>query len=204
MARCSAALSATLPRRGRRAAAAAYNRVMLHTLQPLLAPPVMERVTLLLNHVLAAEPVAQQRLLPHAGKALRLELRSWPALLPPPPSLLWRITPAGLLEWQGADGAAAAELGLQVDAANPALLAARLMAGERAQVEVAGDAALAGDIDWLLQNLRWDLAGDLERVFPAPLAAGLVRAGSLLAQGLRAAVQGLTSLRGLAPGRPSP
>ena len=127
---------------------------MLPTLQPLLAPPVMERVTLLLNHVLAAEPVAQQRLLPHAGKALRLELRSWPAVLPAPPALLWRITPAGLLEWQGADSAAAAELGLQVDASNPALLAAQVMTGERPAVEVAGDAALAGDIGEVFIDVR--------------------------------------------------
>lgn len=175
---------------------------MLHTLQQMLTPAVMERVTLLLNHVLAAEPIAVQRLLPHAGKAVRLEVTSWPSLLPPPPAVLWRITPAGLLEWESPDSVAGAELGLRVDAPNPALLAAQLLAGERPPVEVAGDAALAGDVDWLIQNLRWDLASDLERVFPPALAAGLVRSGAMLAQGLRAAVQGVGTLRARWPARP--
>lgn len=175
---------------------------MLHTLQQMLTPAVMQRVTLLLNHVLAAEPAAVQRLLPHRGKAVRLEVTAWPSLLPPPPMLLWRITPAGLLEWESPDSVAGAELSLRVEAPNPALLASRLLAGERPPVDVSGDAALAGDVDWLIQNLRWDLAGDLERVFPAPVAAGLVRAGTMLSQGLRAAVQGLGGLRDRWPGRP--
>ena len=78
---------------------------------------------------------------------------------------------------------------------NPALLAARLLMGELPPVEVAGDAQLATDVNWLMQNLRWDLAADLERVFPPPVAAGLHRAGTALVQGLRAALQGAESLR---------
>ena len=40
------------------AAPAAYNEEMLHALQQMLAPAVMERLTLLANHVLAGESVA--------------------------------------------------------------------------------------------------------------------------------------------------
>ena len=46
-----------------------------------------------------------------------------------------------------------------------------------------------------MQNLRWDVAADLERVFPPPLAQGLHRAGSALARALRAAVQGASGLK---------
>ena len=80
---------------------AAYNEEMLHALQQMLAPAVMERLTLIANHVLSSESGATARLLPHAGKSVALELPGWPSLLPPVPPLAWRITPAGLLGWCG-------------------------------------------------------------------------------------------------------
>lgn len=175
---------------------------MLHDLHRMLAPPVMERVTLLLNHVLGSESVAMQRLLPHAGKTLQIEASGWPTLLPPLLPLAWRITPAGLLEWCGADVPVHAELCLRVNAANPLRLALDLAGGQRPEVEITGDAAFAAEVDWLMQNLRWDLAADLERVLPLPLAAALVRAGSALAQAVAAARQGLGSWRERWPGRP--
>jgi len=168
---------------------------MLHTLQQMFAPAVLERLTLLVNHVLAGEAVATQRMLPHAGKVVQLELTAWPSLLPPPPVLAWRVTPAGLLEWCGPDPLGAAELRLGLAAANPALMAAQLLAGVRPAVDVAGDAQLAGDVNWLMEHLRWDPAADLERVFPPPVAQGLYRVGVALAGGLKVAVQGVSSLR---------
>ena len=168
---------------------------MLHTLHQMLAPAVMERVTLLANHVLGGEPVATERLAPHAGKVLQIEATGWPRLLPPLPALAWRVTPAGLLEWCGLDVASGAELRLTVPADNPALLAARLAVGELPPVAVNGDAQFAGDVNWLLQNLRWDFAADLERVLPGPVVAGLVQAGSALARSLKTAIQGMESLR---------
>jgi ubiquinone biosynthesis protein UbiJ len=71
---------------------------MLHSLQALASAAVMERTILLANHVIAAEPVAMQRLQPHAGRCLLLTLQGWPTLLPAMPPLAIRITPAGLLE----------------------------------------------------------------------------------------------------------
>lgn len=175
---------------------------MLHNLHQMLAPAVMERVTLLLNHVLGSESVAVQRLLPHAGKTLQIEAAGWPALLPPLPALAWCVTPAGLLEWCAQALPAPAELRLCVSAENPALLAARVAGGQMPAVEIAGDAAFAAEVNWLMQNLRWDLAADLERLLPLPLAAALVRAGSGLARAVAAAMQGLGSLRERWPGRP--
>jgi hypothetical protein len=92
--------------------------------------------------------------------------------------LAWRVTPAGLLEWCGPDAPGGADLRLCLAAANPALLAAQMLTGIRPAVDVAGDAQLAGDVNWLMQNLRWDPAADLERVFPPPVAQGLHRVGS--------------------------
>ena len=44
----------------------------------------------MLNHVLASEAVATERLRPHAGRAVALTLDQWPSLLPAPPSPLRR------------------------------------------------------------------------------------------------------------------
>jgi ubiquinone biosynthesis protein UbiJ len=175
---------------------------MLQSLASLLAPPVLERSTLVINHVLAAEPVAQDRLKVHAGRAVALDLDGWPALLPPAPPLAWRITPAGLLEWCGLDGAPAAELQLHLDASNPALLLARALAGERPALRIEGDAQLAADVGWLTENLRWDAAADLERFFGPVVAQQLVQVGRMLAAGLRSALGAVEPLvQRLRPGR---
>ena len=167
---------------------------MLHSLQTLLAPALAERLTLVINPVLSAETVATQRLQPHAGRTLSLTLNHWPALLPPPPALAWRVTPAGLLEWCGLQGAPQPDLHVQIDAANPALLVARAVAGTPPAVQIDGDAQLAGDVNWLLQNLRWDVVADLERLFGTGPALTLHRVGSALATALRAGLKGVSQL----------
>lgn len=162
---------------------------MLPSLQALLAPALAERLTLVINHVLAAEPEATRKLQAQSGRSLALTLHNWPTLLPAPPALAWRITPAGMLEWAGADGVPLPDLAVQVDAGNPALLAARMLAGQAPVVQIEGDAQLAGDVNWLLQNLRWDVAGDLERLFGPVVAQQLHKFGSAVAAGLRAALK---------------
>jgi ubiquinone biosynthesis accessory factor UbiJ len=167
---------------------------MLHSLHGLfetvLAPALAERLTLVLNHVLAAESVATERLQAHSGRSFQVQLQGWPALLPAPPALAWRISAAGLLEWTGAEvgaGANAPELVVTVDASNPAMAAARALGGAAPSVQIDGDAQLAADVNWLLNNLRWDVAADLERVF-GPLVAGQVhQMGRAVARGMRAA-----------------
>ena len=161
---------------------------MLQSVRELLAPAALQRLTLLANHLLLAEPVAVQRLLPHAGKRLSVELTEWPPLLPAPPLAVFQVTPAGLLEWCGEiDGAtsAPAELQLRVAAANPALLMVRLAAGERPQVGVQGEAQFAADVNWLADNLRWDLEADLARVVGPLPARQLASLGAAVAAGLR-------------------
>jgi ubiquinone biosynthesis protein UbiJ len=136
-----------------------------------------------------------RRLQPFAQRVLRLQMGDWPALLPAPPALTLRITPAGLMEWCGPDdGALEADLQVQVDAANPLLLTARTLAGEPPPVHIEGNAQLAGEVQWLLHNLRWDVAGDMHRLFGPALAEPLQRLGSALARALRASLQGAADL----------
>jgi len=166
---------------------------MLHSLNAALSLAVIERATLWLNHVLASEPVATQRLKPYAGRSIRLHLVGWPAVLPPPPPAAFRVTPAGLLEWCGdeAAGAIDAALTVSVDASNPALAFAQALTGERPKVDVSGDAAFAADLNWLADNLRWDYEDDLARVVGPVPARELARLASGAAKGLRELVRAL-------------
>ena len=167
---------------------------MFHSLNALLAPALAERLTLLINHVLTGEAVATDKLRPHSGATLSLSLVGWPALLPPPPRLAWRVTPAGLLEWTGAQAEGPADLAVQLDAANPALVLAQALAGQAPSVQIEGDAQLAGDINWLLHNLRWDVAADLERLFGPAVAQPLHQVGRMVAAGMRSALKGASAL----------
>ncbi|MFZ2649855.1 MAG: hypothetical protein WA210_07080 [Burkholderiaceae bacterium] len=143
---------------------------MFHALYTLCRVAAMERATLLINHVLAGESVAMQRLRAHAGSCIRVQGQGWPGLLPALPAAAFRITAAGLFEW--CDDAVPVPVALQIDidVSNPAQLALRSLAGQRARIEVTGDAVLAADVNWLLDNLRWDIEDDLEG-FVGPAAA---------------------------------
>jgi len=175
---------------------------MINALVSLVAPATMQRVTLLLNHVLRAEPLAMQRLAAHQGRRLQVEVSGWPALLPPPPRLAFAITPAGLLEWL-ADDAALPDLSLRVDASNPAGLAAGFVLGDPPTVEIVGDAALAADVSWVIDHVRWDIEADLERLLGARVAHELARGGAGLAAALRAGLRrGADALARLRPGGP--
>jgi ubiquinone biosynthesis accessory factor UbiJ len=173
---------------------------MLQSVMALFAPAALERLSLALNHVLGSESAAMDRLRPHAGRVIELQLTQWPTWLPMPPRLAWRVTPAGLLEWCGpaAPGTAATEptttgpelapdLSVYLSAANPAALVAALLMAEPPAVQIDGNAQLAADVNWLLQNLRWDAAADLERLFGPVVAQQMSQVGRALAGAMRAA-----------------
>ena len=165
---------------------------MLSNLNALLAPALMDRLVLVVNHVLSAEPQALARLLPHRGRVLQLDLLQLPRLLPAPPPLAFLITPAGLVEWcrEPVD----ADLRVKLEAANPAALALRLLGGDSPKLVIEGDAQLATDVDWLLKNLRWDVADDLHRLFGPAVAHELHRFGSALARALRSVSAGASAV----------
>ena len=170
--RCAGARSHTEQPHLRRAP---YNAAM--TFPPTLdpwgwMPAAMPRLTLLLNHVLASETAATQRLQPHAGRVLVLRCLPTPGFLPPPPAVAFEVTPAGLLEWIDAAQAPTADLEMTVDASAPGALAWSVLSGNTPAVQVQGDARLAADVQWLMTHLRWDIAADLERVLgPGPAQA---------------------------------
>ncbi|MEY2594013.1 MAG: hypothetical protein RI972_1702, partial [Pseudomonadota bacterium] len=63
--------------------------------------------------------------------------------------------------------------------------------------QLSGDAQFAADVNWLAENLRWDLTADLERLW-GPLSAERLRTwGQAFARALREAVQRLGRDRGL-------
>lgn len=176
---------------------------MLHSFQALLQASVMERLTLLANHVISAETVARERLLPHAGKRFALQLLGWPSLLPPPPAMSFSVTPAGLLEWDGTEAAGVPDLALMLDTSHPVRRFGELLRGERPQLDIDGDSALATDLSWIIDNVRWDMTDDLAKLIGPGPAHELSRAMRAIAGGLRHGVETLRALAGkLAPHAP--
>ena len=176
---------------------AAYNSTMptpFNSLFASLGSAAMERITLLLNHVIAAEAVATERLRPHAGRSIQLQWTGWPPLLPPAPQIAFLITPAGLLEWCGEQPPAHADLRVSIDASNPLRLMGQWLSGERPQVGIEGDSVLAGDVNWLIHNLRWDIEDDVARVIGQAPAHELSRAAKLLSAGFREAMRAVQGL----------
>ena len=57
---------------------------MLDDITTALGRAALDRLTLLINHVLDGEPAATQRLRPHAGRSIEVVWQQWPALLPRP------------------------------------------------------------------------------------------------------------------------
>jgi ubiquinone biosynthesis protein UbiJ len=168
-------------------------RDMLHEWTAALLPALHERLTLALNHVLAAEPAAGLRLAPHAGRIIEVRpqsastpLAAWLPALPVLPPARWRITPAGWLEALAADDAGEPALVLRVSLAAPLDLVQRMLAGCAPEVGIEGDAQLAADAAWLVDNLRWDIEADLERLFGPAVAHQVGSSGRAIAAALRA------------------
>jgi ubiquinone biosynthesis protein UbiJ len=141
---------------------------------------------LLLNHVLMQEPQAQERLVRHKGRCVRMQWRDF--------TLPFVATPAGLLEI-AATGRAATGPVAHGDAGvshGPRSVCPAWRAPDRSHVE--GDVQLAADVNWLVDHLRWDIEEDISRVIgDAPAHA--------LGQAAREAAR---VLQQFARGRPRP
>jgi ubiquinone biosynthesis protein UbiJ len=167
---------------------------MFHTLHSLFGQAAVERLTLIANHVIGAEPIATARLRPHAGRCMQFHFDGWPSMLPPWPPLFFRVTPAGLIEWCGDVPSEEPALRVTIDASNPALAMVQALGGVRPKVGVSGDAAFATDLNWLFDNLRWDVQDDLASVVGAAPARELSRLAGGVAAGVREAVRTLSGL----------
>ena len=169
-----------------------------------LAPAVLARLVLLLNHVVANEPQAVARLKAHTGRMIDIRWATGtagvlPAFLgrvfqggatPPPIRLL--ITPAGLFEVATEDAptpSASPTLGqgltLTVQLGDPIDLLKRAVRGERPEVNIEGDANLAEVASWMMKNLRWDIQDDVARFVGNAPAEVLRKVG----EGIREALQ---------------
>lgn len=149
-----------------------------------MLPAVQSRLVLVVNHVLSREPVAMDRLRAHAGRRVRVEAAGLPALLPALPPMCVTITPAGLFELDAEDSVA--DLSLRVQVPAPAEWPAALSGEARPQVQIEGDAALAGEMHWLVDNLRWDIEADLAGALGSAAAHQAMRVGRGIAAALRA------------------
>jgi ubiquinone biosynthesis accessory factor UbiJ len=139
-------------------------------------PPRAKKATLgwpfslALNHLLAAEPWARERLAPFAGQAV--ELRN-----PPFPALRFLILPGGTVEAGGDDDPA-----LTITFKPGALF--NLARGPEQflrSLEVTGDPRLASEVMALARHLRWDAEEDLSKLFGDVAAHRLAEAGRAFA-----------------------
>jgi ubiquinone biosynthesis accessory factor UbiJ len=154
-----------------------------------LTTGLQERLVLLLNHLLSREPAAMERLRPLAGQTLVVKVSGQPGWAPQLPPLWLAVTPAGMLE--RLDTEPMPQLSIDIDGSNPAQSALWALRGERRGVTVSGDVATASAVNWLFENLRWDLGDELARlVGPAP--AHLLEQA---AQSVRAAIGRLLTPR---------
>jgi ubiquinone biosynthesis accessory factor UbiJ len=136
------------------------------------APVIESPLAAALNHVLAAEPWARERLAPFAGQTLELRAPPWP-------QLVFEIRDGGLLQ----PGAPHAEASLSILVKPDA--PAALLRGEHhflRAVEVSGNPRLAEAVMFLLRHLRWDFEEDLARVF-----------GDVVAERMGGAVRGFAA-----------
>jgi ubiquinone biosynthesis accessory factor UbiJ len=125
--------------------------------------------SLALNHLLAAEPWARERLAPFAGQAV--ELRN-----PPFPALRFVILPGGTVEAGGEDPA------LTITFRPDALFnLARGPEHFMRSLEVTGDPQLASEVMALARHLRWDAEEDLSKLFGDVAAHRLAEAGRAFA-----------------------
>lgn len=167
---------------------------MANPVTDLLLPAATDRFILLANHVLASAPAATDRLKAHAGRRLRIEVEGWRVPLPPPPPMALRITPAGLLEAADAPADAVPDLRLRADASHPLDAARRVVTGELPPLQIEGDVTLAADVNWVVANVRWDIAADIERVFGPLVAGGLAQAGEKIASTARSLAESAASV----------
>ncbi|WP_298933800.1 hypothetical protein [uncultured Ramlibacter sp.] len=136
---------------------------------------IQRRLVLLLNHVLMQEPQARERLARQSGRVVEAQWRVFVVRL--------AATPAGLLEL--APAAAAPDLTLTLTDESPLGLAQAAVRGDKPPIRIAGDVQFAAEINWLVDNVRWDLEEDLARLVgdaPAHAAAQVARR---VAQALR-------------------
>lgn len=133
-----------------------------------LVHETQQRLVLFLNHVLMQEPQAMERMVRQSRRVARVQWRQF--------SLALLVTPAGLFNL--AETGSAPDLCLEVLDTNPIALAQAALRGDKPGIRIEGDVQLAADLQWLADNVSWDVEEDLARVIgdvPAHTLANLAR-----------------------------
>ncbi len=132
------------------------------------------RIVLLLNHILQQEPEAMQRLSRQKGRIVQFMWQKY--------ALQLTATPVGLLAVasEGADGASPkVDLVLEITDTDVQEIGKKWLQGGKPNVRIEGDVQLAAEVQWLTQNVVWDLEDDIARWvgnIPAHHIAQTVRA----------------------------
>jgi ubiquinone biosynthesis protein UbiJ len=124
-----------------------------------------------LNHLLAQQPWAAERLRTFAGQSAEFRC-------PPFPDLRLKILDTGLLD--RADEEMASTLVVKLKPGTLPFLFARDEAALK-EVEIQGSADLASTVQYLFRHLVWDLEEDLSRFFGDVVAHRLVSQGRAFA-----------------------
>lgn len=150
---------------------------VVETAQPpqWLVHETQQRVVLFINHVLMQEKAAMERLVRQKGRIARVQWRSF--------NMALLVTPAGLFNL--APEGASPDLLLEITDSNPLALAQAALRGDKPAIRIEGDVQLAGDIQWLVDNVEWDVEEDLARVIGDTPAHMIGSAARKLAAGLR-------------------
>ena len=133
------------------------------------------KCVLVLNHVLMQEPQAMQRLVRQSGRVI---LAQWRAF-----TFKVQVTTAGLLD-VAAEGATP-DLTLVLAEDSPFALVQAVLQGNKPPVRIEGDVQLAAEVNWLADNVRWDVEEDLSRVVGDAPAHMVMDAGRKLSGALR-------------------
>ena len=148
----------------------------------------LNRLVLFLNHLLGSEPQATQRLARQRGQRIVLVWQDLQLQLQP--------SAAGLLERADFDGF---DLRLTVTETAPIALVSTLMRGDKPKVHIEGDVQLAAEVNWLIDNVRWDAEEDLARWIGDAPAHTMVSLGRQAWATLRSFVRTPATASGGAP-----
>jgi ubiquinone biosynthesis protein UbiJ len=142
---------------------------------PWMVEEIQRRLVLALNHVLMQEPEAQARLARQANRVAEARWRQFTVRL--------QATPAGLLDL--APLTVQPDLTMTLTEESPLELAQAALRGDKPPVRIAGDVQFATEINWLVDNVRWDLEEDLSRLIGDAPAHAVGEAGRRIVQALR-------------------
>ena len=133
------------------------------------------RLVLFLNHVLMQEKEATDRLVRQKGRIARVQWRQY--------SVALLVTPAGLFDV--APEGAAPDLMLEVMETSPFSLAQTALRGDKPSIRIEGDVQFAAEINWLVDNVKWDVEEDLARLIGDVPAHTVAKVARTAAQALR-------------------